>query len=86
MDVRLTSELFEAFKAIPEIPDYIAAKVDAAVQDGDTHTLSISDDERMAIEEMCQWHVIKDPATGELTPKAVLYNSIIDAIYDADLM
>jgi len=85
MEIKLTSEMFDAFKAIPEIPDYIVAVIKGAAQDGDLHTLSINDEQRMAIEEMCQWHVIKDPVTGELTPRALLYNSIIDAIYDADL-
>ena len=85
MDVRLTSELFEAFKAIPEIPDYIAVKIEGSTRDGDVHVISITEDERMVVEEMCQWHVLKDPTTGELTPKAVLYDSIINAIYDADL-
>ncbi len=84
MEVRLTNELFETFKATPEIPDNIAARIEAATLEGDDHILSINDDERMAIEEMCQWHVIKDPQTGELTPKAIRFNSIIDAIYDAD--
>jgi hypothetical protein len=85
MDVRLTAEMYEAFKAIPEIPDYIAVKIEAATSDGDMHVLSMSEDERMVIEEMCQWHVLKDPQTGELTPKAVLFDSIVNAIYDADL-
>lgn len=85
MEVRLTNEMFDALKALPEIPDYIAATIKVASQDGDFHTLSINDEERMSIEEMCQWHVIKDPETGKLPPRAVLYNSIIDAIYDADL-
>ena len=85
MDVKLTSELFEAFKDIPVIPDYIAAKIEAATHEGDVHVVSINEDERMLVEEMCQWHVLKDPTTGELTPKAVLYDSIINAIYDADL-
>ena len=85
MDVKLTSEMFEAFRTIPEIPDYIAVKIKAAVSEGEMHVLSISEDERMVVEEMCQWHVLKDPATGELTSKAVLFDSIINAIYDADL-
>jgi hypothetical protein len=85
MQVRLTQEMLEAFKATPEIPANLVAKAEGATKDGDAYVLQIDEEERMSMEEMCQWYVIKDPDTGELNEKGVLFNSIIDAIYDADL-
>jgi hypothetical protein len=85
MDVTLSEKLFETLKATPEMPESIATRLESARTDGGDRIFTLSEDERMAMEEMCQWHVMKDPETGELTPKAVLYDNIINAIYDADL-
>ena len=38
----------------------------------------------MAMEEMCQWYVQKDPDTGDLSKKGELFNSIIDVLYETD--
>jgi hypothetical protein len=37
----------------------------------------------MAMTELCQWYIKKDPATGQLGPKAVLFDSIVRAVYAA---
>jgi len=47
--------------------------------------VSLGEDERMAMTEMCEWYVRTDHDTGELTDQGRLFESIIQAIIDADL-
>jgi hypothetical protein len=47
--------------------------------------VDLGQDERMAMTEMCEWYVRSDPDTGELTEQGKLFESIIQAIIDADL-
>jgi hypothetical protein len=32
---------------------------------------------------MCQWYIKKDPATGTLGPKALVFDGIVRAVYKA---
>jgi hypothetical protein len=85
MEARITAEMLDALKQTLEIPDNLAAAADAAVAHEDQFLLRLTEDEAMAMVEMCQWYIKKDPDTGELTPKAKLFNAIVDAIDEADL-
>lgn len=83
MQAKMTAEMLEILRNTREIPDNLRAPVDAAREDGDRFLVELSEDEAMAMEEMCQWYVKKDPATGELTDRAKVYDGIIQALYDA---
>lgn len=83
MQVRLTRPMLEALKAAPDIPDYLVKQVNGAVAQGDAFQLSLDDDQAMAMTEMCQWYIRKDPATGKLGPKAEVFDAIVRSIYAA---
>ncbi len=83
MQVRMTAEMLDALKQTPELPEDQAASLDAAQPHGDAYLVKLSDDVAMAMVEMCQWYIKADPNTGELTPKAKLYDSIVEAIDQA---
>jgi hypothetical protein len=83
MQIRLTSPMLDALKATPEIPDNLKRCVDAARKDGDGYTLELDDDEAMALTEMCQWYIKKDPATGQYGAKAQVFDAIVRAVYAA---
>jgi len=85
MQVQLTGDMVELLKATPEIPDNLLAAVGAARRGADAFLVELNDDEAMAMVEMCQWYIKKDPATGMLTSKAALYDSIVEAVDDAQL-
>lgn len=83
MQVLMTAEMLDALKQTPELPEDQAASLNAAEQHGNAFLVKLTDDEAMALVEMCQWYIKADPDTGELTPKARLYDSIVDAIDEA---
>ena len=83
MQVRLTPPMIEALKSTPEIPDNLVRCVAAAKKNGDGFSLELSEDEAMAMTEMCQWYIKKDPATGKFGPKAEVFDAIVRAIYKA---
>ncbi len=85
MEVRMTAQMLDTLKGTSELPDNLRARVDAAGPDGDNMAVALDDDEAMAMTEMCEWYVKKDPATGELTESGKIYDAIIDAIADADV-
>lgn len=85
MEVRVTGEMLEALKATPEIPDNLRACLDNAEADGDGCLMILDDDERVALTELCEWYVRKDPDTGEFTKRGKLFDDIVQAIIDADL-
>ena len=83
MLVRLTPQMIDALKSTPEIPDNLKHCVAATKQNGDSLSVEIDEDEAMAMTEMCQWYIKKDPATGKLGPKAMVFDGIVRAIYTA---
>ncbi len=85
MEARLTEEMLTALKETAEIPDNLVSAADAAVQDGDGFLIKLTEDEAIAMVEMCQWYIKKDPDTGELTPKAKLFSEMVDAIDEANV-
>lgn len=85
MDVRMTEEMLVALKATPEMPDNLRACVDAAEADADGFLVTLDEDEQMALTELCEWYVRKDPDSGELTKQGKLFDDIVQAIIDADL-
>jgi hypothetical protein len=76
--------MLAALRETPEIPDNLLARVSAARQDGGMSVITLSEDEAMAMTEMCQWYIRKDPATGQLNEKAKTFEAIVNAIYDAE--
>lgn len=80
MHVLLTEAMLAALRETPEIPDNLVARVHSARKDGAGSTLTLSEDEAMAMTEMCEWYIRKDPATGQLGDKAKLFQAIVDAI------
>ena len=84
MQVHLTPPMLEALKSTREIPDNLMRCVNGAKKDGDGFAVELNDDEAMALTEMCQWYIKKDPATGKLGPKAEVFDAIVRAIYKAE--
>ena len=83
MNVRITQAMLDALGATPEIPDNLSRCVAAARKDGDGFVMSLDEDEAMAMAEMCQWYIKKDPASGTLGPKAEVFDAIVRSIYQA---
>lgn len=83
MNVRLTEAMLAALRETPEMPDNLLARVQGARQDGAQRVMSLSEDEAMALTEMCQWYIRKDPTTGQLNDKARMFQAIVDAIDEA---
>ncbi len=84
MQVRLTAPMLTALRETPEMPDNLLARVKGARRDGDEWVCTLSDDEAMAMTEMCQWYIRKDPTTGQLNEKAKTFEAIVNAIYQAE--
>ncbi len=84
MNVRLTEAMLTALRRVPEIPDNLLARVNTARRDGGALVMALSEDEAMAMTEMCQWYIRKDPATGQLGDQARLFERIVNAIYEAE--
>ncbi len=85
MEVRMTAQMLDTLKGTSELPDILRARVDAARAESDNMLVALDEDEAMAMTEMCEWYVKKDPATGELTETGKIYDAIIDAIANADV-
>ena len=86
MQAKLTPEMLTALRETAEIPDTLASAAQAAVEDGDGFLINLTEDDAIAMVEMCQWYIKKDPVTGELTPKAQLFSNMVDAIDDANMV
>jgi hypothetical protein len=80
MNVRLTETMLAALRETPEIPDSLLARVNGARKEDGQSVMTLSDDEAMAMTEMCQWYIRKDPKTGQLNDKARMFQAIVDAI------
>ena len=85
MEVRLSDEMLQALKATPEIPDNLVACVEGAAADGAEFIITLDDEEQMAMTEMCEWYVRKDPESGELTSQGKIFDDIVQRIIDADM-
>jgi len=83
MQVRLTQAMLEALKSAPDLPDNLSRRANSASAQGDGFQMTLDDDEAMAMTEMCQWYIRKDPATGKLGPKAEVFDAIVRSIYAA---
>jgi hypothetical protein len=75
--------MLDALKATPEIPDNLKQCVASSKKNGDSFAMTLDEDEAMAMTEMCQWYIKKDPVTGKYGAKAELFNGIVRAIYAA---
>ena len=61
----------------------LLAGVKGATPDGKGFVVTLTEDEAMALSEMCQWYIRRDPATGALGEQARLFDAIVTAIDDA---
>ncbi len=84
MEVQMTTEMLDALRNTPEIPDNLRRRVDHARKDADRYSVTLSDDEAMAMAEMCQWYIHRDK-TGAMPPKSALFDAIVKAIDDAQM-
>ncbi len=84
MNLRLSDPMLTALRQVPEIPDNLLARVNAARKDGGGYVMALNQDEAMAMTEMCQWYIRKDPVTGQLGEQAKLFEGIVNAIYEAE--
>ena len=82
--MRLTEPMLSALRQVPEIPDNLLARVNAARTDGGGLVMALNEDEAMAMTEMCQWYIRKDPTTGQLSEQARKFEGIVNAIYEAE--
>jgi hypothetical protein len=76
--------MLDTLKHTSELPDNLRSRLEAAATEGEDFAVTLDDDEAMAMTEMCEWYVRKDPATGGLTESGKVYDAIIEAIDDAD--
>ena len=79
----MTAEMLDALRQTPEMPDNLLACVGKAKADSQGFLVPMSQDEAMAMEEMCQWYIRRDPATGRMEAKAALFDAIVQAVYQA---
>lgn len=84
MHLHMTKAMVEALKAAPDLPENLLQRVSSVSAEGDGFQLTLDDDEAMAMTEMCQWYIRKDPATGKLGPKAEVFDAIVRSIYAAE--
>lgn len=84
MNVRMSGPMLDALRHTPEIPDNLLACVEKAHPDGDAFQVPLNQDEAMAMEEMCQWYIRRDPRTGKMDDKTSLFDAIVKAIYHAE--
>ena len=84
MQVRLTKAMVEALKAAPDLPENLRKRVSETAAQGDGFLMTLDEDETMAMTEMCQWYIRKDPATGKLGPKAEVFDAFVRSIYAAE--
>lgn len=82
MQVRMNTEMLDALRNTPEIPDNLRTRVDGARKEGSIFAVTLTDDEAMAMVEMCQWYIHRDEQ-GQLPPKASLFDAIVTAIDEA---
>ena len=85
MELRLNEEMIAALRETPELPDNLRACIDAAHAESDACVVTVDDDEQMALTELCEWYVRKDPETDELTKQGRIFDAIVQLIIDADL-
>ena len=85
MEVRMSEEMLEALRGTPEIPDNLRARVEGAAADGGEFLVTLDDEEQIAMTEMCEWYVRKDPETGELTSQGKIFDEIVQRVIDADM-
>lgn len=83
MHVRMTKAMIEALKTAPDLPENLLTRVSSVSAQGDGFQLTLDEDEAMAMTEMCQWYIRKDPVTGKLGPKAEVFDAIVRSIYAA---
>ena len=83
MQIHLTEPMLTALRGTAEIPDNLLGRVNGAARDGDGFVMTLSEDEAMAMTEMCQWFIRRDPTTGALGERAKLFDAIVRAIDDA---
>lgn len=83
MRVPLTRAMLDALKAAPDLPDNLVKRTNSAAAQGEGFQVTLDDDEAMALTEMCQWYIRKDPTTGKLGPKAEVFDAIVRSIYAA---
>ena len=81
--VHLSDAMLAALRGTAEVPDTLLARVNGARRDGDGVVMTLSEDEAMAMTEMCQWYIRRDPTTGTLGEQAKLFDAIVSAIYAA---
>lgn len=85
MEVRMSDEMLAALRDTPEIPDNLRARVEGAVADGGEFVVTLDDEEQIAMTEMCEWYVRKDPETGEFTSQGKVFEDIVQRILDAEM-
>ena len=81
--VHLTEPMLTTLRGTAEMPDNLLACLNRARREDDGYVMTLSEDEAMAMSEMCQWYIRRDPQTGELGDQARLFDAIVTAIDDA---
>ena len=84
MHVRITSAMLDALKAAPDLPENLRRQVSGVAARDGGFVLTLDEDETMAMTEMCQWYIRKDPVTGKLGAKAEVFDAIVRSIYAAE--
>jgi len=83
MQVTVTQDIVDALKRLGHVPDNLQQRLDAMTPAAGGYTLTLSDDEGMALAELVQWHMRTDPATGKATPESAPYGDLVALIDEA---
>lgn len=85
MQITVTQPIAAVLKVLGNVPDNLRARFDAMAQSDGGHTLTLSEDDAMALAELAQWHMRTDPATGRPTPETAPFGELIALIDQAQL-
>lgn len=85
MQITVTAAIAAALKTLRDVPDNLRARFDAMAKRGDAFTLTLSEDEAMALGELVQWHIRTDPATGKPTSATAPFDELVRLIDEAQL-
>jgi hypothetical protein len=84
MQVQITEAIVDALKTLKDVPDTMRKRFDGMTPAaGGTFTLTLSEDDAMALAELAQWHMRTDPATGKPTPGSAPFSALVKLLDEA---
>lgn len=83
MQVTITQAIKDCLARVQDVPDVLQRRFDAIAPAADgAFTLTLNDDEAMALTELVQWHIRSDER-GQPTPETAPFAELIRRVDDA---